>query len=369
MAFRVSAAPRSTARSPSPAILPRSRRPRRIPRGVADFLRLLARRGRPLLLAFVVALVLLAEAMVAVVFSRDWHLSWGTSGTRPAGVPSPSAVGRIGGAAGRVSTADAFSITGDVRGPRPVRAPERHLMMATASFVLPSPFGSTAKSMPWMSATPLLDLAPAADFTAFARHRSIARSAGVDVDDGGAVAATSETGRRGRDLLRTAPRRSSSSSSGRTANAVRRPSKADAEAVGTSSGEEPSDRALRGSLRIHLPRTRPRHTRRRRLLSSCSTRSSRLRRAGRCRVPRTALIENFTGDARVGCSPSSTLLGVHPDHAAFSARWALPSTLAVASSWPARAITLACWALTRANCVFCAAARAAVGLARCDRSP
>ena len=40
------------------------------------FLRLLARRGRPLLFAIVVALVLLAEAMVAVVFSRDWHLSW-----------------------------------------------------------------------------------------------------------------------------------------------------------------------------------------------------------------------------------------------------------------------------------------------------
>ena len=40
------------------------------------FLRLLALRGRPLLLAIVVALVLLAEAMVAVVFSRDWHLSW-----------------------------------------------------------------------------------------------------------------------------------------------------------------------------------------------------------------------------------------------------------------------------------------------------
>ena len=32
--------------------------------------------GRPLLLAIVVALVLLAEAMVTVVFSRDWHLSW-----------------------------------------------------------------------------------------------------------------------------------------------------------------------------------------------------------------------------------------------------------------------------------------------------
>ena len=40
------------------------------------FLRLLARRGRPLLFAIVVALVLLAEAMVTVVFSRDWHLSW-----------------------------------------------------------------------------------------------------------------------------------------------------------------------------------------------------------------------------------------------------------------------------------------------------
>jgi class 3 adenylate cyclase len=40
------------------------------------FLRLLARRGRPLLFAVVVALILLAEAMVAVVFSRDWHLSW-----------------------------------------------------------------------------------------------------------------------------------------------------------------------------------------------------------------------------------------------------------------------------------------------------
>ena len=42
----------------------------------AHFLRLLARRGRPLLLAVVVALILLAEAMVTVVFSRDWHLSW-----------------------------------------------------------------------------------------------------------------------------------------------------------------------------------------------------------------------------------------------------------------------------------------------------
>ena len=34
------------------------------------------RRGRILLLAMVVALVLLAEAMITVVFSRDWHLSW-----------------------------------------------------------------------------------------------------------------------------------------------------------------------------------------------------------------------------------------------------------------------------------------------------
>ena len=40
------------------------------------FLRLLRARARPLLLAIVVALVLLAEAMVTVVFSRDWHLSW-----------------------------------------------------------------------------------------------------------------------------------------------------------------------------------------------------------------------------------------------------------------------------------------------------
>jgi len=39
-------------------------------------LRLHLARGRPLLLAFVVALVLLAEAMVAIVLSRDWHLSW-----------------------------------------------------------------------------------------------------------------------------------------------------------------------------------------------------------------------------------------------------------------------------------------------------
>jgi adenylate cyclase len=40
------------------------------------FLRLFVGRRRPLLLAVVVALVLLAEAMVAVAFSRDWHLSW-----------------------------------------------------------------------------------------------------------------------------------------------------------------------------------------------------------------------------------------------------------------------------------------------------
>jgi adenylate cyclase len=40
------------------------------------FTRLYLARRRPLLLAIVVALVLLAEAMVTVVFSRDWHLSW-----------------------------------------------------------------------------------------------------------------------------------------------------------------------------------------------------------------------------------------------------------------------------------------------------
>jgi adenylate cyclase len=40
------------------------------------FVRLFAGRRRPLLLAIVVALVLLGEAMVAVAFSRDWHLSW-----------------------------------------------------------------------------------------------------------------------------------------------------------------------------------------------------------------------------------------------------------------------------------------------------
>lgn len=40
------------------------------------FLRLYLARARPLLLAIVVALVLLAEAMVTVIFSRDWHLSW-----------------------------------------------------------------------------------------------------------------------------------------------------------------------------------------------------------------------------------------------------------------------------------------------------
>ena len=40
------------------------------------FLRLLVIRRRPLLLATVVAFVLLAEAMVTVIFSRDWHVSW-----------------------------------------------------------------------------------------------------------------------------------------------------------------------------------------------------------------------------------------------------------------------------------------------------
>ena len=40
------------------------------------FVRLSVGRRRPLLLAIVVALVLLAEAMVTVVFSRDWHVSW-----------------------------------------------------------------------------------------------------------------------------------------------------------------------------------------------------------------------------------------------------------------------------------------------------
>ena len=40
------------------------------------FLRLYWYRGRPLLLAIVVAVVLLAEAMITVAFSRDWHLSW-----------------------------------------------------------------------------------------------------------------------------------------------------------------------------------------------------------------------------------------------------------------------------------------------------
>ncbi|MDQ2690282.1 MAG: adenylate/guanylate cyclase domain-containing protein, partial [Chloroflexota bacterium] len=40
------------------------------------FTRLYLARRRPLLLAIVVALVLLAEAMITVVFSRDWHLSW-----------------------------------------------------------------------------------------------------------------------------------------------------------------------------------------------------------------------------------------------------------------------------------------------------
>jgi adenylate cyclase len=40
------------------------------------FVRLYVARRRPLLLAIVAALVLLAEAMVTVAFSRDWHLSW-----------------------------------------------------------------------------------------------------------------------------------------------------------------------------------------------------------------------------------------------------------------------------------------------------
>jgi class 3 adenylate cyclase len=40
------------------------------------FVRLYIGRRRTLLLAIVVALILLAEAMVTVAFSRDWHLSW-----------------------------------------------------------------------------------------------------------------------------------------------------------------------------------------------------------------------------------------------------------------------------------------------------
>ena len=40
------------------------------------FLRLYWYRKRPLLLAIVVAVILLAEAMITVAFSRDWHLSW-----------------------------------------------------------------------------------------------------------------------------------------------------------------------------------------------------------------------------------------------------------------------------------------------------
>jgi adenylate cyclase len=40
------------------------------------FMRLFVARRRPLPLAIVVALVLLAEAMITVAFSRDWHLSW-----------------------------------------------------------------------------------------------------------------------------------------------------------------------------------------------------------------------------------------------------------------------------------------------------
>ena len=40
------------------------------------YLRLYAHRRRPLLLAIVIALALLAEAMITVALSRDWHLSW-----------------------------------------------------------------------------------------------------------------------------------------------------------------------------------------------------------------------------------------------------------------------------------------------------
>ncbi len=40
------------------------------------FVRLYLARRRPLTLAIVVALILLAESMITVVFSRDWHLSW-----------------------------------------------------------------------------------------------------------------------------------------------------------------------------------------------------------------------------------------------------------------------------------------------------
>jgi len=40
------------------------------------FARLYRRRGRPLLLAVVVAFILLAEAMLTVAVSRDWHVSW-----------------------------------------------------------------------------------------------------------------------------------------------------------------------------------------------------------------------------------------------------------------------------------------------------
>jgi adenylate cyclase len=40
------------------------------------FGRLYRRRGRPLLIAVVVAFILLAEAMLTVAVSRDWHLSW-----------------------------------------------------------------------------------------------------------------------------------------------------------------------------------------------------------------------------------------------------------------------------------------------------
>jgi adenylate cyclase len=42
----------------------------------SHYARLYLRRGRPLLIAVVVAFILLAEAMVTVALSRDWHLSW-----------------------------------------------------------------------------------------------------------------------------------------------------------------------------------------------------------------------------------------------------------------------------------------------------
>ena len=42
----------------------------------SHYARLYLRRDRPLLLAVVVAFILLAEAMLTIVASRDWHLSW-----------------------------------------------------------------------------------------------------------------------------------------------------------------------------------------------------------------------------------------------------------------------------------------------------